>query len=288
MDDDSTTDCHVHVFGDRSLYPVRVPSAYEPPASPLGALADVAASAGVGRVVLVQPTPYGSDLSLLEASLAASNGRARGVGVAPASTPLRELARLRDAGIVALRFVGMKLPDGSPMPGTVPIDALCGELAPKLRQLGMHAEVWAPLPEVIAQWPRLERCGIPIVLDHMGGFDPASGPRDPDFRRLIGLLKDGALWLKLAICRRTSGPSYALLRPFHDEMVEANSARLVWASDFPFVRYPGMPPTVPELLAQFHRWVADKEIAHRILKHNPAHLYRFEQRQDNPLVDDQS
>jgi len=269
------TDCHVHVFEDKTRYPVQVASAYEPPFSPVSTLLDAADSAGVSRFVLVQPTPYGDDLSLLKMALSSFNGRARGVGVAHACTTEEALLQMQDAGVVALRFVGMKLPDGSAMPGCVPFDALGSRLGSILRELGMHAELWAPLSETLARWTQLERTGIPVVLDHMGGFDPKLGRNHKDFQRLLALLRDGAVWVKLAICRRVSASLYDALRPFHDEMIEANSDHLLWASDFPFVRYQESMPTMSGLLAQFHRWVPDEEVAHRILTQNPARLYQF-------------
>ncbi|GAC1321649.1 MAG: amidohydrolase family protein [Collimonas sp.] len=273
----AVTDCHVHVFEDSKRYPLQLASAYEPPFSPVETLLEAADAAGVARFVLVQPTPYGDDLSVLKMALLALNGRARGVGVAKASTTREELLRMQDAGVTGLRFVGMKLPDGSAMPGTVPLDALCSSLGPSLRELGMHAELWAPLPEILARWSQLERAGVPIVLDHMGGFDPGLGRNHKDFQRLLALLREGKVWVKLAICRRVSGSNFDLLRPFHDDMIMANSGRLLWASDFPFVRYQGSKPTMSDLLAQFYGWVPDQEVAHRILIQNPALLYQFTQ-----------
>ena len=277
MEIEAITDCHVHVFENAKQYPVQVKPAYTLPFSPVSSILDAAALAGVKRFVLVQPTPYGDDLSLLTDSLSNLGGHACGVAVAQASTTREQLLHMKKAGIVALRFIGMKLPDGSTMPGSVPIDALCDSLAPSLRELGMHAQLWAPLPEILSRWNQLEKTGIPIVLDHMGVFDPSLGRNHRDFQRLLALLRDGAVWIKLAICRRVIGSDYESLRPFHADMIEANSERLLWASDFPFVRYPGSAPTMSGLLEQFHRWVTDKDkqVAHRILIKNPAQLYQF-------------
>lgn len=280
-------DCHAHVFEDSKRYPLQVASAYQPPFAPLDSLLDTAHAAGVTRLVLVQPTPYGDDMSLLMKSLADLGGRGRGVGVAKASTSEGELLKMRNAGVVGLRFVGMKQADGADLPGCVPPDALWRELAPRLRALGMHAQLWAPLPDVLARWPQLERTGVPVVLDHMGGFDPALGRAHKDFQTLLALLREGAVWLKLAICRRVSGLDYRSLRPFHDDLIEANSDRLLWASDFPFVRYPGTEPTMSGLLEQFRQWVTDKEVADRILIYNPARLYQFNAPSDNNDTGDQ-
>jgi len=268
-------DCHVHVFEDPKRFPMQVRSSYEPPFSPVSALLDTAAAAGITHFVLVQPMPYGDDLSLLKVSLAALGARGRGVGVAGASTNPADLERMRLAGIVALRFVETRLADGSRMGGTIPLDALFESLAPCLRELGMHAELWAPLAETLSRWRQLEKAGVPIVLDHMGGFDPQAGTSHKDFRRLLAMLREGAVWVKLAICRRVIALGEEALRPFHDQLIEANSSRLLWASDFPFVRYPGTSPTVPSLLEQFHHWARDQEVTRRILAQNPARLYQF-------------
>nr|WP_246704186.1 amidohydrolase family protein [Rhizobium sp. P38BS-XIX] len=272
----ATCDCHVHVFDDPETFPFENAPAYAPPYSPASALLTDAARAGVSCMVLVQPTPYGRNLDVLKKSLKKLGARARGVGVADALIDIDALADLRAEGIAGLRFVENLLPDGNRMPGTVPLDALLQTLAPKMLEVGVHAEVWAPLSVTLERWPALEKAGIPIVLDHMGGFDPQLGLHHPHFQRLLGLLRDGAVWVKLALCRRAAGIGYDAIRPFHDAMIEANSDRLLWATDFPFVRFAGTPPTIEELLALFEIWVSDHAVKERILLRNPIERYGFE------------
>lgn len=269
------TDCHVHVFENRNRYPMPIEPAYEPPFAPVSALLDNAARASISRFVLVQPTPYAGDLSLLEASLETLKGRARGVGVAGRGTSPQTLSRMTWAGIVALRFVETRMPNGARIPGTVPVSDLEGGFGALLREFGMHAEIWGPLADTLAQWPVIERANIPVVLDHMAGFNVEAGRGHGDFQRLLAMLREGAVWVKLALCRRVAGTDYDLLRAFHDDLVEANPDRLIWATDHPFVRYPGSPPTPKGLLQQFLDWVPDDALARRILVENPARLYRF-------------
>jgi predicted TIM-barrel fold metal-dependent hydrolase len=140
----------------------------------------------------------------------------------------------------------------------------------------MHAEVWAPLSEILSRWRQIEKAHVPIVLDHMGGFDPRAGRGHKDFQRLLALLREGLIWIKLAVCRRAAGIGYDAIRQFHDDMVDANSNRLIWATDFPFVRYPGTPPSMLHLLKLFNDWVRDERTAHQILIQNPEGLYRFD------------
>lgn len=269
-------DCHVHVFEDPMKFPFENAPAYTPPFSPMRSLLDARAQAGVSRAVLIQPTPYGLNLDLLKATLEKSGADVRGVGVADASISAERIMALNGAGIVGLRFVENLLADGSRMPGTVPLDSFVQTIAPLLAEARMHAEIWAPLSVTLERWSELEKTQVPIVLDHMGGFDPQLRIGHPHFQRLLGLVRDGAVWVKLALCRRAAGIGYDAIRPFHDALVEANSQRLLWATDFPFVRYPGTPPTIPYLLDLFRTWVSDDTLAEQILFRNPIERYGFQ------------
>src|SRR6202008_2529110 len=99
-------------------------------------------SMGIDRGVLVQPAPYGDDPRAMLNAIALSQNRLRGVGVAKAVMGPGELAQWRAGGILGLRFIEMRAPSGDRYPGSVGFDAL-REMAPRLRELGMHAELWA-------------------------------------------------------------------------------------------------------------------------------------------------
>ncbi|OCJ08477.1 hypothetical protein A6U86_27700 [Rhizobium sp. AC27/96] len=269
-------DCHVHVFDDPERFPFENAPAYAPPFSPASTLLTETTQAGVSRVVLVQPTPYGRNLDLLRATLKVLGAKARGVGVADASIDAEGLAALKGEGVAGLRFVENLLADGSRMPGTVPLDVLLQKLAPAMADVGMHAEIWTPLSVTLERWRDLEKARVPVVLDHMGGFDPQLGLEHPHFQRLLALLREGVVWVKLALCRRAAGIGYDAIRPFHDALVEANSERLLWATDFPFVRFAGTPPTIDHLLGLFRSWVPDSKVREQILFCNPVERYGFE------------
>ena len=80
----NSCDTHLHVFGDARTYPVGNPNAlYQPPQdctfADMKALHD---AMGIDRAVLVQPTIYGADHSLLHDVLkAAPKGKYRGVAI---------------------------------------------------------------------------------------------------------------------------------------------------------------------------------------------------------------
>ena len=75
-------DCHVHVFSPTA--PV-APGHYRPQVAALETIETLAAGCGVGHLVLVQPSVYGTDNRLMLQMLGRQPGRHRGVAVLDAS-----------------------------------------------------------------------------------------------------------------------------------------------------------------------------------------------------------
>lgn len=267
-------DAHTHVFDVR--FPASLPSAYALPEAPFAAHRANLEANGLARGVLIQPAPYGQDTAAMIDALHASQGRLRGVACAKPDIADDSLAAMHDAGVRALRFVEARTPTGDRYPGSVEANALT-DLASRMTAIGWHAELWSPLQDVLGLWPQLERLGLPVVLDHMGGFDVTRGVDDPSFQRLLALVREGAVWIKLTLCRRAPfGSDFAELRPFHDALVAANPGRMLWGSDWPFVRMGENAPTTARVLDLFLKWVDDPQLRQRILADNPAVRYHFQ------------
>ena len=233
------------------------------------------ATAGTARAVIVQPTPYGEDPSVILDALAQDRGNLRGIVAASGDVDDACLAVWQAAGVCGLRFVGAMAAHGGPMAGAVTPDRI-PQWARHLRERQWHSEIWTDLDRFLQDWPMLEHQHVPVVLDHMGGFDVRRGVRDPAFLRLLALLREGAVWVKLVLCRRVAmGSSFDALRPFHDELIEANPNQLLWGSDWPFVRMGAQTPDVGQLLRLFLQWVGDRELIERILVQNPQRRYHF-------------
>ena len=269
-------DTHTHVFGPRETFPLSRPSSYALPRAPFEVHADMLARIGAARAVLVQPAPYATDPSALVDALGRYGGRARGVATAAADTSDREWRALHDAGVRALRFNEvLDRGTGKRFAGSVGIDQLPG-LAPRMREMGWHAQVWARCPDVPACAAECARFGVPVVFEHMGSFDVGAGVDGEAFQAMVRLLVDGRVWVKLALCRNSAAaPDYTDLRPFHDALVAANPSRLLWASDWPFVRMGDQSPDVGRLLDVFDDWIGDDGLRQRILVDNPVALYGF-------------
>ena len=71
-------DCHAHVFDAAAA---ARPGHYVPPDSRLATLEAIAARHAISRIVLVQPSVYGTDNSVMMSALRAKPGLHRGVVV---------------------------------------------------------------------------------------------------------------------------------------------------------------------------------------------------------------
>ena len=272
---DDACDSHTHVFGPYDAFPLAHAASYPPPLAPASLHAAMLDMIGATRAVLVQPAPYGTDMRAMLHALRCSRGRLRGIGVADAHIDHDVLRQWAAAGVRGLRFVDMRDPLGNQYKGSVGADQLIS-LAPLMRELGMHAQLWATIDDHLRLLPRLLPLGVPLVLDHMACIDTTHGLADPAFVQLLDHVSRGDVWVKLSVCRvaRTAN-DYPLLKPFHDALVETNSARMLWGSDWPFVRMGADSPDVGALLDLFYAWVPDAATQRRILVDNPARLYRF-------------
>ncbi|MBC7804459.1 MAG: amidohydrolase family protein [Candidatus Parcubacteria bacterium] len=150
-------------------------------------------------------------------------------------------------------------------------------LAPRLKELGWHAQLWMTCDAVVAAAPLLLAAGIPIVLDHMARFDVARGVQDAAFQELLALLSEGRIWIKMTPARNSKRfPDYEDVRPFHDAIVRANPDHLIWGSDWPYLRMGEATPDAGHLLDLLDQWCGDEELRRKILSDNPAVLYASE------------
>jgi 2-pyrone-4,6-dicarboxylate lactonase len=271
-------DCHTHVFGPIDRFPFSVATNYTPPDSPFERHSAMLRAHGIDRAVLIQPVPYQTDNSAIVDAIARSAGSLRGIGVQTGSADDAQLRRLKDQGICGLRFNEMRNPNGQGRyQGAVGVEHL-QPLAGAMRNCDLHAQIWADTDTCVALAASLKHLGLPLVFDHMAGLDAGKGVAQPAFQSLLRLLAAGDIWIKLTICRvsKAGHPDYADVRPFHDALVRENPERLLWGSDFPFVRMEDRMPDFGRLIELFLDWTPTSA-TRRILVENPARLFGFNQ-----------
>lgn len=227
-------DCHVHVFDDAA--PV-APGHYVPQHRPLAAIEALAQSEGFGHLVLVQPSVYGTDNTVLLNALKARPGRHRGVVVVDASCSDAELADMHALGVRGVRF-NLVSPVGSGV--ATDTAAVFHSLAPRLRAMGWHVQ-WYPqpgdLPMIAALHASPEAAGVPAVLDHLAGMHASLQPDDAAWHVLAGLAQAGA-WVKLSGWYRLQAETpFDALDSAISRVAALFGTRMVWGSDWPHTSF---------------------------------------------------
>lgn len=256
-------DCHVHVFGPRARYPLARDRAYTPPEAPVEGLLALQERLGLERVVIVQPSVYGTDNSCTLDALRRLGPRARGVAVIDSRTPDEALEMMKRAGVRGAR-VNLQTGGGDP--------ELIVQAAARVAPLGWHVQAFTR----IGVLRRLEPLPVPLVVDHFGLPESME-----DVRHLASLLREGNTYVKLSGSHRLPIDAGPVVRA----LAAANPERCVWGSDWPHpftrgARDPGrVQPFDPiddaAALESLRGWVGDAALFRKILVDNPARLYDF-------------
>ncbi len=275
-------DSHMHVFGAPDRYPPAATRAYTPTEATLESWRAMAQPLGLRRVVLVQPSAYGTDNSCMLDTLRANPEGTRGIAVIGAETTEAELDAMHALGVrgIRLNLVSNGIPD--PAAATLQLR----NAAARISRLGWHVQIFVPGPLLQALAPAIPSLAVPVVVDHMGGADASLGLDQPGLPELRALLSGGKVWVKISgvnrVSRQPKGFRDGL--PIMRSLVSANSARLVWGSDWPHIgpHEAGAPKTVvymdhdnADLLNVLGEAASNGADRRAILTDNPAALYGF-------------
>ena len=229
-------DCHVHVFDAQASV---APGHYQSIHRPLAEIEALAQSHGFGHLVLVQPSVYGTDNSLLLQALRASQGRHRGVVVIDATVSDAALQDMHQLGVRGVRF-NLVSPAGNGAGAAQDFDAL----APRLRSLGWHVQWYARPDDLPAIAALHEGSSLVAVLDHLAGLHAGLPSRQTAFSALEKLAALGA-WVKLSgWYRLQAAPPYTALDDHTLQLASLFDERMVWGSDWPHTSFG--PDALPE------------------------------------------
>lgn len=220
----------MHVFD--AAAPVRA-GHYRPETRTLAEIEAIGDRHGIGHLVLVQPSVYGTDNGLLLRALRERPGRHRGIAVVDESVTDAELDALHDAGVRGVRF-NLVSPVGNG-------DGALLSLAPRLRERGWHVQ-WYVRPAQLPELVELQRrTGLTFVFDHLAGIALGTADADRHWDALVELAACGA-WLKLSGWYRLGASApYADLAPLIARASTPFRDRLVWGSDWPHTSLPFAP-----------------------------------------------
>jgi 2-pyrone-4,6-dicarboxylate lactonase len=268
---------HVMVAGQRGVDG----AAYVPFSAPVESFVAHLQGLGFSRGVLVNPSTYGGNHTVLLDALRAWPDRLRGIAVIPPTVDDATLDRLHAAGVRGCRVQDR-------MPGGLRIEAL-PKLASRIGERGWHIEVWTDLREngeVVRSCLRNTR--TPILLDHLGNL-PAPAPGEPDtgIDVLRELMAYDTCWVTLSGAYRLAAPlpeakAAELLQGRVDTLLTLAPDRVVWGSDWPYVRPPGPVPTESDHVAVLDRWLPDPALREQVLVTNASALYGWSVARTSP------
>jgi predicted TIM-barrel fold metal-dependent hydrolase len=278
------SDCHVHVVGPKAIFPLGTARTYTPPDATVEDCAAMLRRIGAERVVLVQPSIYGSDHRCLLHALEVLGERARAVAELPERVSEAEMAAWHQAGIRGLR---LNAATAEPPPADVILGHL-DRLADHARKRGWHVQLFARMPLVMILADALCRLPVPVVLDHCSLVPCPEAGVPQSWQVLDRLLNSGNVWIKFSGAYRLAddplSPPVARLFRY---LLQANPERLVWGSDWPhtprhgtaFVAHEDETPyqdvDTGSLLESVCRWAENPCLLRSVLIDNPARLYGF-------------
>ena len=256
-------DAHFHVF--EPGYPHVPDPHYTFPDGTIDQYLAMTGALGLERMVLVQPSFYGTDNSLLEYTLKRLGPRCGGVIQIEEDTTDAELGAFHDIGVRAVRldlFSRAQWPTGE-------IIAYIRRMAARVTPRGWHLQFYSPGTVVRDLLPFLADFEDTFVIDHMGYMTEL----DPDFeRRLLALLAQGNGWVKLSGAYRVAkSRPLSSVNPWGQALVAARPDRLIWGSDWPHL--PNGQRDTGEILNLLAGWAPTEDGRQPILVDGPQRLF---------------
>jgi predicted TIM-barrel fold metal-dependent hydrolase len=256
-------DAHFHVF--EPGYPNVPDPLYTFPDGTVGQYLAMSEALGIERMVLVQPTFYGTDNSLLSDVLKRLGPRCGGVVRIDEDTADAELDAFGKIGVRAIRldlFARAGWPTGD-LIGY--IRAMAARATPR----GWHLQFYAPGTIIRDLLPFLADLEDTFVIDHMGYMTES----DPEHeRRLLALLAQGSCWIKLSGAYRVAKDKpLSSVAPWGRALVAARPDRLLWGSDWPHL--PDGQRDTGEMLNLLADWAPAEAARRAILVDGPTRLF---------------
>jgi predicted TIM-barrel fold metal-dependent hydrolase len=267
-----TVDCHAHIFDRFERYPLAAGRKYSPPLCTREAWMELHTALGVERGVQVHGSPYGFDNSITEDFLQEHRGRFVGVAAVPFNVSDAEIKRLDSSGFRAARLMDQFATGAT----TKDLEAIAARVAP----YGWHIEInimksadWVELE------PRLNRCPVPLVFDHLGRVRGGEGVNSAGFKVILRQLTErDDRWTKISSWYRLSDsgtPACEDMKPLVQAVLRERADRCVWGTNWP---HPGLTAWMPndaDLVDQLEGWLPDDAVREPLFASNAAKLYRF-------------
>jgi len=278
-------DCHVHVFGDPKRFPLSPARTYTPEPASIEQVQALHRALHIDRVLLVQPSIFGTDNACLLDALGHLGSRARGVVVIDAATSERTLDDMHRAGV---RGVRINLGTAGVTDPAVARERFRAAVQ-RVKDRRWHIQMFTQLSVIDAISDDLGASPVPIVFDHFAQAQAAAGVQQPGFSTLVKLVTGGKAYVKVSgpYMGSSKAPDYSDMAPLARALMAANAKRILWGTNWPHANSAPPPGGTAaditplmriddgRILNQFAVWAPDAGLRKTILVDNPAELYGF-------------
>ncbi|KAL2837139.1 hypothetical protein BJX68DRAFT_259678 [Aspergillus pseudodeflectus] len=287
-------DSHIHII-EPDKFPLEPNRDYTPKTASRQQAAAFESSIGVEHAVVVLPSVYGSNNTILLDALRYFNGSYRGVCVLDdtlAETDNKTLQTFHDAGVRGIRLnYGNSGTDAE-------ITAAVIQAAAIARIHDWVVQLWVPIRAFKALRDIIPTLGIRVAADHYAHATVGSRTNDTrntidpftieGFREVIELMQDHHLFVKISAPYQNSKqePLYSDMRVVAQTLMLHGPDMVVFGTDWPHTASkegngPGG-PLVPsdyrdiddaEILEQTLEWAGTQEQVQRLFVDNPRRLW---------------
>jgi predicted TIM-barrel fold metal-dependent hydrolase len=276
-------DCHTHIFGDPQRFPFVAGRTYTPESASVAEMRSLHRALRTTRVVIVQPSVYGTDNSCTLDAIRQLGPNARGVAVIDDSVTDAALDEMHQGGIRGIRINLATTGQTDPELGRRRFTAAVA----RVRSRKWHIQMYTQLSVIAALQKEIASSPVPVVFDHFGGAQASGGTSQAGFDVLVDLVRSGRAYVKVSAPYRgsTSTPDFADMAPLAKALIAANLNRILWGTDWPHPdTASGKLPTEISPLRQiddgrvfnqFATWAATETARKAILVENPRVLYGF-------------
>lgn len=265
-------DAHVHVVAGKDDFPLWDGRVENPAPGPdfdgwLNLYRAHLDALGFQRGLIVHSILYGTDNTVTVKTLRRLGGNFKGVGLLPDTATDARLDQFVDENLKAVRL--------NYVHGSVLSWDGAKAMAPRLADRGLHIQMLLHSHLHVTELEAdIRALPVPLVIDHVGWPDLGIGTDDPGFQRLLRLVADGHVHIKLSAIYRLCPAPFERAAPFVAALVAANPAACLWGSDWPHLMLNGAQmPDAATLLDAFQDVVTKTADRETILKDTPDRLF---------------
>ncbi|KAL3260928.1 hypothetical protein ABHI18_004200 [Aspergillus niger] len=266
-------DSHIHII-ESDKYPLNPDREYTPKAATREQAAAFERSIGIQHAVIVLPSVYGTNNSVLVDAVRSSNGTYRGVCVLDLSAEIDNttLQTFHDAGVRGIRInYGNEGTDAQITADTIRAASIA-------RIHNWTLELWVPIAAFKTLHPIIPTLGVRVVADHYAHAMTGSRTGNPintidpfsilGFREVVDLMQRHHLFVKISAPYQNSRnePLYSDLRVIAETLMLYGPDMVVFGSDWPHTASKEGNEAGGRLVEQDFRDVDDRAILQQTLE----------------------